>query len=62
MVGPARGKPDQPGRVGEEGRQVKADGGKNTVEAVEAPTRWVVARPRLPMAMTAAPNPPKIVP
>ena len=44
-VGPARGNPDQPERAGKEGGQEKADGGKSTVEAVEAPTRWVVARP-----------------
>ena len=38
-VGPARGKPDQPGRAGKEGGHEKADGGERTVEAVEAPTR-----------------------
>ena len=32
------------------------------VEAVEAPTRWVVARPRLPVAMAAAPKVPKVEP
>ena len=59
-VGPARGKPDQPGRAGKEGGQEKADGGESTVEAMEAPTRWVVARPRLPVAMAAAAKPPKV--
>ena len=56
-VGSARGKPDQPGRAGKEGGQEKADGGESTVEAVEAPRGWVVARPRLPVAMAAAPKP-----
>ena len=62
MVGPARGKPDQPGRTGKEGGQEKADGGENTVEAVEIQTRWSAVRPRLPVAMAAAPKPPKVVP
>ena len=31
-------------------------------EAVKAPTRTVVARPRLPAVMAAAPKPPKVVP
>ena len=61
-VGPARGKPDQPGRAGKEGGQEKVDGEEGMVEAVEVPTRWVVARPRLPVAMAAAPKPPKVVP
>ena len=60
-VGPARSKPNQPGSAGKEVRQEKADGGENMVEAVEAQTRWVVARPRLPVAMAAAPKPPKVV-
>ena len=61
-VGPARDKPDQPGRTRKEGGQEKADGGESMVEAVEALTRWVVARPRLPVAIAAAPKPPKVVP
>ena len=61
-IGAARGKPGQPGRAGKEGGQEKTDGGESTVEAVEAPTRWVVARPQLPVAMAAAPKPPKVVP
>ena len=61
-VGPARGKPDQPGRAGKGGGPEKVDGGESTVEAVEVPTRWVVARRRLPLAMAAAPKPPKVVP
>ena len=61
-VGSARGKPDQPGRAGKEGGQEKAHGGEIAVEAVEAPTRWVVARPRLPVAMAALPKPPKVMP
>ena len=40
----------------------KADVGESTDEAVEAPTRSVVARPRLRVAMAAAPKPPKVVP
>ena len=60
-VGPARGTPDQPRRVGKEGGQEKADGGESMVKAVKAPTKWVVARPRLPVAMAAAPKPPKVV-
>ena len=31
-------------------------------EAVKVPTRTVVARPRLPAAVAAAPKPPKVVP
>ena len=61
-VGPARGKPDQPGRAGKAGGQEKVDGGEITIEGVESPTRWVVARPRLPVALAAAPKPPKVVP
>ena len=38
------------------------DGGESTVEVVETPTRWVVARPRLPVTIAAAPKPPKVVP
>ena len=40
----------------------KVDVGESTGEAVKAPTKSVVARPRLPMAMAAAPKPPKVVP
>ena len=36
--------------------------GDSKDEAVKAPTKTVVARPRLPAAMAAAPNPPKVVP
>ena len=61
-VGPARGNPDQPGRAGMEGGQEKAGGRESTAEALEAPTRWVVARPRLPVTMAAAQKPPKVVP
>ena len=60
-VDPARGQPDQPGRTGKGGGQEKADDWEYTVEAVEAPTRWMVARPRLPVVMAAAPKPPKKV-
>ena len=38
------------------------DVGETTDEVVKAPTRSVVARPRLPVAMAAAPKPPKVVP
>ena len=31
-------------------------------QAVEGPTKTVVARPRLPVTMAAAPKPPKVVP
>ena len=51
-VGPARRKPDQLRRAGKEGGQKKADDGEGTVDAVEAPTRWVVAR--LAVATAAA--------
>ena len=40
----------------------KVDAGDSTDEAVKAPTRMVVARPRLPAAMAAAPKPPKVAP
>ena len=40
----------------------KADVGDSKDAAVKAPTRTVVARPRLPAAMAAAPKPPKVVP
>ena len=40
----------------------KVDVGDSKVEAAKAPTRSVVARPRLPVAMAAAPKPPKVVP
>ena len=40
----------------------KADVGESTDEAVKAPTRSAVARPRLPMVMAAASKPPKVVP
>ena len=40
----------------------KADVGKSTDEALEARTRSAAARPRLPMAMAAAPKPPKVRP
>ena len=40
----------------------KVDVGGSKDEAVKAPTRTVVARPRLPAAMAAAPKPPKVVP
>ena len=40
----------------------KVDVGDNKDEAVKAPTRTVVARPRLPAAMPTAPKPPKVVP
>ena len=43
-------------------REEKADGGESTNEAVEVPTRSVVARPRLPVAMASAPKPPKVLP
>ena len=39
-----------------------ADVGDGTDAAVKAPTRTVVARPRLPAVMAAAPKPPKMVP
>ena len=38
------------------------DVGEITDEAVKAPTRSVVARSRLPMAIAAAPKPPNVVP
>ena len=38
------------------------DDGANTDEAVEAPTRSVVDRPRLLVAMAAASKSPKVVP
>ena len=38
------------------------DVGDSKDEAVKAPTRTVVARPRLPAAMATAPKPPKVVP
>ena len=37
----------------------KVDVGDSKDEAAKAPTRSVVARPRLPVAMAAAPKPPK---
>ena len=40
----------------------KADVEESIDEAVEAPTRSVVARSRLLMAMVAAPKPPNVVP
>ena len=40
----------------------KVDLGESTDEAVKAPTRSVVARLRLPVAMAAEPTPPKVVP
>ena len=40
----------------------KADVGDSEDEAVKAPTRTAVARPRLPAVMAAAPNPPMVVP
>ena len=40
----------------------KVESRGSTDEAVEAPTRTVVARPRLPAAVAAAPKPPKVVP
>ena len=40
----------------------KADGGDSKDAAVMAPTSTVVARPRLPAAIAAAPKPPKMVP
>ena len=39
----------------------KADVGESTDE-IKAPTRSVVARPRLPVAIAAVPKPPKVVP
>ena len=43
-------------------REEKEDSGEPTNEAVEAPTKSGVNRPRLPVAMAAAPKPPKVVP
>ena len=40
----------------------KVDVGNSKDAAVKSPTRMVVARPRLPAAMAAAPKPPKVVP
>ena len=40
----------------------KADVVESIDEGVEAPTRSVVARLRLSVAMVAAPKPPKVVP
>ena len=40
----------------------KVENKGSTDEAVESPTRTVVARPWLPAAMAAAPKPPKVVP
>ena len=40
----------------------KLDVGDSKAEAAKAPTRSVAARPRLPVAMAAAPMPPKVVP
>ena len=40
----------------------KVDVGNGKDAAVKAPTRTVVARPRLPAAMAAAPKPPMVVP
>ena len=40
----------------------KVDVGDRKDAAVKAPTRTVVARPRLPAVMAAAPKPPKVVP
>ena len=40
----------------------KVDIGESTDEAIKAPTRSVVARPRLLVAMAAAPKSPKVVP
>ena len=39
----------------------KVDVGDSKDEAAKAPTRWMVARPRLPVAMAVAPKPPKAV-
>ena len=39
----------------------KVDVGDSKVEAAKAPTRSVVARPRLPVAMAAAPKSPMVV-
>ena len=41
--------------------KVEADEGEITEEAVEAPTRAVVPRLRLPVVMAAAPKPPKVI-
>ena len=38
----------------------KVDVGESTDGAVEAPTKTVVARPRLPVVMAPAPKPPKV--
>ena len=40
----------------------KSDVEESTDEAVKAPTTSVVARPRLLVAMAAAPKPPMVVP
>ena len=40
----------------------KADVEESTEEVVGAPTRSVVTRPRLQVAMAAAPKPPEVVP
>ena len=39
----------------------KMDAGDSKDAVVKAPTRTVVAQPRLPAAMAAAPKPPKVV-
>ena len=49
------------GKVGAAATE-KADIRECTDEEVEAPTRSVVARPRLRVAMASAPKPPKVVP
>ena len=49
------------GKVEVEAKEM-VDVGDSKDEAAKAPTRSVVARPRLPVAMVAAPKPPKVVP
>ena len=50
------------GKAAEAAATKEDDVGESTDEAAKAPTRSVVARPRLPAAIASAPKPPKVVP
>ena len=50
------------GKAAEAAATKEVDVGESTDEAAKAPTRSVVARPRLPAAIASAPKPPKVVP
>ena len=62
MVATEKGSAAVPTGKVEAAENEKVDVGDGKVAAVKAPTRTVVAWPRLPAVMAAAPKPPMVVP